>query len=401
MGLIHLLLRSMKMGALMLTTTTIILASLLYILSSIGSPSSRYVARMRTPVTAPSARFSREKTEHIFRRFTHWDRPWKHHQRVAGDNSDTILQKLDVSPNSSWVVLQGNVVVHQGVESNPHDYAYILSSEGVCESLKPNRTSLVIFVASDVRHIKRRKTIRDTWALRLLQLALNYRVVFMLGRSLTNGTQQLVLDEYYRYGDIVQEDFTESFRNLTLKSVMGLKWVFKTCENADYVMKTDDDIFIHVPNLMRLLVHQGRKKSLLLCHRNRVRTIVREQHTMHFKYKVKSEQLPGAFFPQYCAGFGYAMSRSVVEKLYAAALTTPYFFIEDVFVTGFCRQKAGVRIVDHHAFTMRPYLTPAQANCEFRQNRVTSQELDMEQMREMWEHVNMKDYFCPRPIGLL
>ena len=43
--------------------------------------------------------------------------------------------------------------------------------------------------------------------------------------------------------------FQDTYRNLTLKTVMGLKWSAIFCPQARHVMKTDDDIFVNVPLL--------------------------------------------------------------------------------------------------------------------------------------------------------
>ena len=42
--------------------------------------------------------------------------------------------------------------------------------------------------------------------------------------------------------------------NLTLKSVMGLKWSAIFCPQAKFVLKTDDDIFVNVPLLHAALM---------------------------------------------------------------------------------------------------------------------------------------------------
>ena len=43
--------------------------------------------------------------------------------------------------------------------------------------------------------------------------------------------------------------FQDTYRNLTLKTVMGLKWSAIFCPQAKFVMKTDDDIFVNLPFL--------------------------------------------------------------------------------------------------------------------------------------------------------
>lgn len=43
---------------------------------------------------------------------------------------------------------------------------------------------------------------------------------------------------------------------------------------------------------------------------------------------------PGRIYPNYLSGTGYLMSTDVVPKLYNAALETPIFHLEDVYITG-------------------------------------------------------------------
>ena len=45
--------------------------------------------------------------------------------------------------------------------------------------------------------------------------------------------------------------------NLTIKSVMGLKWSAIFCPQARHVLKTDDDIFVNVPLLHKVLLKRS------------------------------------------------------------------------------------------------------------------------------------------------
>jgi hypothetical protein len=48
------------------------------------------------------------------------------------------------------------------------------------------------------------------------------------------------------FGDIIQFNFCESYRNLTLKTLMGFKWATEFCSNAHFIMKTDDDVYVNI-----------------------------------------------------------------------------------------------------------------------------------------------------------
>lgn len=51
------------------------------------------------------------------------------------------------------------------------------------------------------------------------------RVVFLLGQTDDNVTQQRILHESQTHNDLIQENFHDSYYNLTLKSVMMVKWL--------------------------------------------------------------------------------------------------------------------------------------------------------------------------------
>jgi len=59
----------------------------------------------------------------------------------------------------------------------------------------------------------------------------------------------------------------------------------------------------------------------------------------------------GTVYPNYLSGTGYVMSRDVVQRLYQAALKTPLFHLEDVYLTGLCAHAAGIKPRHHPAFT--------------------------------------------------
>lgn len=55
------------------------------------------------------------------------------------------------------------------------------------------------------------------------------KVAFLVGQTLSNETQQRIVAESDIYGDVIQESFLDSYNNLTLKTIMMLKWVNGTC----------------------------------------------------------------------------------------------------------------------------------------------------------------------------
>ena len=48
-----------------------------------------------------------------------------------------------------------------------------------------------------------------------------------------------------RYKDILQIDFQDSYRNLTLKSMLSFRWAVDECSSFQYILKTDDDMIVN------------------------------------------------------------------------------------------------------------------------------------------------------------
>ena len=70
------------------------------------------------------------------------------------------------------------------------------------------------------------------------------RLVFLLGATKDAALQRSLEMESRRHGDLVQGDFLDTYHNLSYKEIMGNLWISEFCEQAEFVVKTDDDQFI-------------------------------------------------------------------------------------------------------------------------------------------------------------
>lgn len=63
----------------------------------------------------------------------------------------------------------------------------------------------------------------------------DFKLVFLLGLPPSENhtdVQSKIEEEVKMYGDIIQEGFIDSYNNLTLKSIMMLKWVNNNCKDS-------------------------------------------------------------------------------------------------------------------------------------------------------------------------
>ena len=60
-------------------------------------------------------------------------------------------------------------------------------------------------------------------------------------------------DENAKHHDIIQGSFAYTYINLSYKNIMGKRWVSTFCEHAEFVVKTDDDMFIDLYEVLSWL----------------------------------------------------------------------------------------------------------------------------------------------------
>ncbi|CAG9796041.1 unnamed protein product [Diatraea saccharalis] len=197
---------------------------------------------------------------------------------------------------------------------------------------------LVIIVSSKPSNYKNRMVIRNTWG----RSVDSTKVVFLLGDPYNESISQKIQNESLVYGDVVQGNFADAYRNMTYKHVMGLKWVAHRCPNAKYVLKTDDDIVVNSYELRRFLVKElspWGAKGLITC---QVLEHAEVQRSQRSKWRVSPIEYAAPYYPTYCAGWAILYSRDVVPQLLTVAQRLPYFWIDDVHITGACAQQIGV-----------------------------------------------------------
>lgn len=207
-------------------------------------------------------------------------------------------------------------------------------------------------------------------------------MVFLLGKI--RGEDPIstsVMEESRLFGDIVVEDFMDSYTNLTLKTVFMLKWVQQHCPKAQYIMKVDDDIFVNVPNLQRSLLNMTVTTSLLT---GNLICGARPIHNQWSKWYTPRYMFREGKYPNYLSGTGYVMSGDLIKPLFDTAISTPYFHLEDVFLTGICAKKIGVRPSDNIGFSYQPR---AISPCVFKEVIMGHEVVPVEMVR-LWNMLN-------------
>lgn len=146
---------------------------------------------------------------------------------------------------------------------------------------------------------------------------------------------QNLMSESDNFGDIIIEELDEHHYLQTLKSLRMLKWFnsSNSCLNSRFLIKTDDDSFLHVPNIVN---HINSVANAW------VNYIGGELHlTDGVTSDPDSEQFTPAdwyseaTYPPFVTGPLVVICSEVVPLLLSASLKLPFFHnLDDVFISG-------------------------------------------------------------------
>ncbi|XP_007502070.1 lactosylceramide 1,3-N-acetyl-beta-D-glucosaminyltransferase [Monodelphis domestica] len=233
-------------------------------------------------------------------------------------------------------------------------FQYLINHEEKCRA---QDVLLLLFVKTSPENRYRRDAIRKTWGNDRYvrsQLNANIKTLFALGspnnpqKSERERLQHELFLEDQEYNDLIQQNFTDTFYNLTLKLLLQFRWVNMHCAHAKFVMSADDDIFIHMPNLIEYLrsLEQIGVQDFWVGRVHRGSPPVRDKNS---KYYVPYEMYHWPSYPDYTAGAAYVISSDVAAKVYEASQTlNSSLYIDDVFM-GLCANKMNI-VPQHHVF---------------------------------------------------
>ncbi|EPY78816.1 UDP-GlcNAc:betaGal beta-1,3-N-acetylglucosaminyltransferase 5 [Camelus ferus] len=262
-------------------------------------------------------------------------------------------KKMDVRRylKNSYEFVNDTLSLKRSGEGVPR-YQYLINHKEKCQA---QDILLLLLIKTAPENYHRRSAIRETWGNEKYvrsQLNANIKTLFALGTPSNPQTrerlQRRLVWEDQMYNDIIQQDFADSFYNLTLKFLLQFSWANSFCPHAKFLMTADDDIFIHMPNLIEYLqsLEQIGVQDLWIGRVHRGAPPVRDKSS---KYYVSYEMYQWPAYPDYTAGAAYVISGDVAAKVYEASQTlNSSLYIDDVFM-GLCANKIGL-VPQHHVF---------------------------------------------------
>ncbi|XP_062616740.1 beta-1,3-galactosyltransferase 1-like [Saccostrea cucullata] len=246
---------------------------------------------------------------------------------------------------------------------------------------------MLVMVNSEVSNFKHRNAIRESWG-SVSKVDKSVRLIFVIGKTQDPVVRESINLEKAVFNDILDTNVTEAYDKLTYKSIAILKWAHTHCSKTKYLIKVDDDIFFNIHRLMSELEKWNPKNSVIGCEESKNAPV----RFFLFKWHVTREQYSADTYPVYITGPAYLITGDIISKLYRASFDVPYFFIEDIFVAGLCREKIGAKVVGHKEFSCS-YRDRGPCGISF-QEFIVGHHYYPEEMVRMWHELNNPSAQC-------
>ncbi|XP_066932653.1 lactosylceramide 1,3-N-acetyl-beta-D-glucosaminyltransferase A-like [Clytia hemisphaerica] len=135
------------------------------------------------------------------------------------------------------------------------------------------------------------------------------QVVFNVGYvNKTHKISHKLREEMKHHGDLIVGDVKESFYTLSKKLSIGIDWLHRNLV-FDFVLKTDDDVFINIPKVLKAL-------NTLPSHIQYFGHVMwRQPVERKGRYKLTPDEFKHDRFDPYCSGGGFIVRQGVIEKI--------------------------------------------------------------------------------------
>ena len=232
--------------------------------------------------------------------------------------------------------------------------------------------TMVTFIKSAAANLRRRELLRRTWTSVCSMNGWSLRAVYVIGRTWHAATNRLLEEEQRRYGDLLQYDGPDNYRNMPYKVLAGMQWADQRLPGRVLYASADDDFLVDLEALTggfekRLEAARSKNQSsenaqptglppprgyewievtderdvtapmLCLFSGGALEPVGRDG-----KWRVDRDVYPHEWFPRYCHGGMYVMEVDTMRRILRESRHAPALHLDDVWITGVLRHRAGI-----------------------------------------------------------
>ena len=217
-------------------------------------------------------------------------------------------------------------------------FQFYINEGNMCKHNENKVVKLLIVVYVAVGEVAERGLIRESWG-KVARENSNCRLIFLLGEPRDGNITMVtgLMRESRDHQDMVAADYTDTYRNLTLKSFAMFQWVTQYCQHAQYVLKIDSDVEMNVTKLLQVIETQPLPDKFI-CGKTWQNARVDRQKIS--KWYVSKTDYQKNTYPLYCVGHAFIITKRIIEQL--SPMSIPFrrpFPVDDVYVTGILRER--------------------------------------------------------------
>eukprot|EP00249_Psilotum_nudum_P006068 c19435_g1_i1 orf=620-2593(-) len=211
---------------------------------------------------------------------------------------------------------------------------------------------LFVGVFSTGNNFDRRMAVRRSWMQFEAVRKGIVTVRFFVGLHSTKHVNKELWEEAMTYGDIQLMPFVDYYNLITLKTIAICIFGTKVLPSK-YIMKTDDDTFVRVDEVLSILNKTKHTAGLLY---GSMEFDSRPHRDPNSKWFIRNEEWSHSFYPPYALGPGYIVSRDIAQFVVQAQemKQLKLFKLEDVsmgmWVDAYKRQGNAVHYINDDRF---------------------------------------------------
>lgn len=228
-------------------------------------------------------------------------------------------------------------------------YSFQMNEPDLCFKQTP---FLVLLVFTTPHEVEVRDAIRETWG-RVHSVVwspngdrVNVTSVFLIGimppsdAEATTNQAAVMLESQHNH-DIVQYTEVDSSDTLVLKTLAGMAWAHRHCQQAKYIMKSEGDVFVNVEYLIKVLLYPGQPELTDYLTGQLVEG-GRPHRDPQSKWFIPHDVYPDNIYPPFVLSSAYVLSADLVPKILNVSHSVPYFKLDDVYL-GMCLARLGLK----------------------------------------------------------
>ncbi|EDO31003.1 predicted protein [Nematostella vectensis] len=231
---------------------------------------------------------------------------------------------------------------------------------------------VLVIISTSPSSFEKRTAIRKTWGkfdtpqYQLLsderRRIPTWRTIFMTGIAADEEVDTKLQEESKLYDDLLIFAYKDSYRKITNKLIGSLQWASRG--KFEFLLKTDDDVYVSVPRLYQWLVNTGCHLKPVYAGKLYSGTVERDEKHRHY---VSTESLKLKFYPVFCKGSMFVLSATLVPKLVELSRKVQRIPPDDAYV-GLLAHEMKVKptaIQSLVQLSLMPYIFPFLDSCHY------------------------------------